>query len=46
MNLGFLRPLYDEIGDYVSVYLDTDRAHENALQAIELRWRAGSAPST
>ena len=40
MNLGFLRPLYDEIGDYVSVYLDTDRAHENALQAIELRWRA------
>ena len=40
MNLGFLRPLYDEFGDYVSVYLDTDRAHENALQAIELRWRA------
>ena len=25
MNLGFLRPLYGEIGDYVSVYLDTDR---------------------
>ena len=42
MNLGFLRPLYDEIGDYVSVYLDTDRAHENALTAIELRWRAAS----
>jgi hypothetical protein len=40
VNLGFLRPLYDEIGDYVSVYLDTDRAHENALEAIELRWRA------
>jgi len=40
VNLGFLRPLYDEFGDYVSVYLDTDRAHENALQAIELRWRA------
>ena len=40
MNLGFLRPLYDEIGDYVSVYLDTDRAHESALTAIELRWRA------
>ena len=40
MDLGFLRPLYDEIGDYVSVYLDTDRAHENALTAIELRWRA------
>jgi Bacterial archaeo-eukaryotic release factor family 2 len=40
VNLGFLRPIYDEIGDYVSVYLDTDRAHENALTAIELRWRA------
>jgi hypothetical protein len=40
VNLGFLRPLYDEIGDYVSVYLDTDRAYENALTAIELRWRA------
>ena len=40
MDLGFLRPLFGEIGDYVSVYLDTDRAHENALQAIELRWLA------
>lgn len=40
MDLGFLRPLYDEIGDYVSVYLDTDRSHENALTAIELRWNA------
>ena len=40
MNLSFLRPLYDETGDYVSVYLDTDRSHENALTAIELRWNA------
>jgi len=40
VDLGFLRPLYDEIGGYVSVYLDTSRAHENAPQAIELRWRA------
>jgi hypothetical protein len=40
VDLGFLRPLYDEIGDYVSVYLDTDRSHENALTAIELRWNA------
>jgi hypothetical protein len=40
VNLGFLRPLYDEIGDYVSVYLDTDRGHETAPQAIDLRWRA------
>jgi hypothetical protein len=40
VNLGFLRPLYDKIGDYVSVYLDTDRVHENAAEAIGLRWRA------
>ena len=40
MDLGFLRPLFDDIGDYVSVYLDTDRSHENALTAIELRWNA------
>jgi len=40
VNLGFLRPLYDATGDCVSVYLDTDRTHENALEAIELRWRA------
>jgi len=40
VNLGFLRPLYGETGDYVSVYLDTDRTHENALTAIELRWQA------
>jgi hypothetical protein len=40
VDLGFLRPLYHEIGDYVSVYLDTDRSHENALTAIELRWNA------
>ncbi len=40
MNLGFLRSLYDEIGDYVSVYLDTDRGHQNAVEEIELRWRA------
>lgn len=39
MNLDFLRPLYDEIGDYVSVYLATDRRHEDASQAIDLRWR-------
>ena len=40
MDLGFLRPLYERIGDYVSVYLDTDRADENAAYQIELRWRA------
>jgi Bacterial archaeo-eukaryotic release factor family 2 len=40
MKLGPLRPLYDACGDYVSVYLDNDRAHEDAQHAIELRWRS------
>jgi hypothetical protein len=40
MKLDFLRPLYDEIGGYVSVYIDTDRIHENWAQALDLRWRA------
>jgi hypothetical protein len=40
VRLGFLRPLYDDFGDYASVYLDTDRASENAATAIGLRWRA------
>jgi Bacterial archaeo-eukaryotic release factor family 2 len=39
VDLGFLRRLYDEIGDYVSVYLDTDKIHEkNSAEAIEIRW--------
>lgn len=39
MDLGFLRRLYDEIGDYVSVYLDTDRVHEgNNSEATQIRW--------
>jgi len=39
VDLGFLRRLYDEIGDYVSVYLDTDRVHEgNNSEATEIRW--------
>lgn len=40
MNLEFLRSVYKQNGEYVSVYLDTDRAHENAAEAIGLRWRA------
>jgi Bacterial archaeo-eukaryotic release factor family 2 len=40
VKLGFLRPLYDHIGDYVSVYLNTDRVQEKALEAIDARWRA------
>jgi hypothetical protein len=39
VNLDFFRPLYDEIGDYVSVYLDTDRRHEDANQALAVRWQ-------
>jgi len=54
VELGFLRPLYDEIGDYVSVYLDTDRVHENAAEAIAIRWHnareqlsaAGASPAS
>lgn len=40
MKLRFLRPLYSQVGGYVSVYLDTSRAHENAPGEVELRWRA------
>jgi hypothetical protein len=51
MDLGFLRPLYDEPGangangadggaGYVSVYLDTTPASENAAAQVALRWRA------
>jgi Bacterial archaeo-eukaryotic release factor family 2 len=40
VNLGFLRPLYNDLGSYASVYLDTDRASENAAREIDLRWRA------
>jgi hypothetical protein len=54
MKMDFLRPLYDEIGGYVSVYIDTDRIHENWAQALDLRWRAarekltaaGASPAT
>jgi release factor family 2 len=40
VDLGFLRPLYERPGNYVSVYLDTSRAHENAPEEVALRWRA------
>jgi hypothetical protein len=40
VKLGFLRPLCEQAGNCVSVYLDTDRAHENAAEQIGLRWRA------
>jgi Bacterial archaeo-eukaryotic release factor family 2 len=39
VDLGFLRRLYDQIGDYVSVYMDTDQVHEqNSAEAREIRW--------
>ena len=40
MNLGFLRPLYDRSGPWVSVYLDATRNSENAGHEVELRWQA------
>jgi hypothetical protein len=55
VKVDFLRPLYDQIGDYVSVYLDTDRIHEeNAAEAIAIRWKvardrlaeAGASPAS
>jgi hypothetical protein len=39
VDLGFLRGLFDETGDYVSVYLETDKVHEwNSAEALEIRW--------
>ncbi|WP_305786958.1 baeRF2 domain-containing protein [Symbioplanes lichenis] len=40
MRLDFLRPLFDQPGPWVSVYLDATRAGENAGHEVELRWRA------
>jgi hypothetical protein len=37
MKLGFLRPLYEQTGGWVSAYLDTSRAHENAPGEVALR---------
>jgi hypothetical protein len=39
MNLDFLRPLFDQPGPWVSVYLDATRASENADHEVNLRWR-------
>ncbi len=39
MNLSFLRPLFDQPGPWVSVYLEASRASENADQEADLRWR-------
>ena len=42
MDLGFLRGLYAQIGDYVSVYLDTDRVHEDAAEVVGIELKAAS----
>jgi Bacterial archaeo-eukaryotic release factor family 2 len=39
VHLDFLRPMYDEIGDYVSVYIGTDRSSEHANDDIAVRWQ-------
>jgi Bacterial archaeo-eukaryotic release factor family 2 len=40
MELSFLRPLYARPGPWASVYIDASRDTEDAVAAIELRWRA------
>ena len=40
MDLQFLRPLYEDFGSWVSVYLDTSPAGADGGQAIHLRWRS------
>lgn len=40
MRLDFLRPLYESLGGYVSIYLDTSRAVESGPHEAGLRWRA------
>lgn len=39
MDLGFLRPLYENDGPVASVHLDTSRDTTDADKKIELRWR-------
>jgi release factor family 2 len=40
MRLDFLRPLYQDPGDYASLYLDASRTTEDAAELVALRWRA------
>ncbi|MFY1694112.1 MULTISPECIES: Vms1/Ankzf1 family peptidyl-tRNA hydrolase [unclassified Solwaraspora] len=40
MDLSFLQPLYSRPGPWASVYLDASRDTEDAVEALELRWRA------
>jgi hypothetical protein len=43
MDLDFLRPLYEQVGGVVSVYLDTSRGNEEGVRQVELRWRDARA---
>ncbi len=40
LNLGFLRPLYQQPGPFASVYLDATQDTEDGARLRELRWRA------
>ena len=40
VKIQFLRPLYTEQGGWVSAYLDTSRAPENASELVSQRWLA------
>ncbi|NKZ06744.1 baeRF2 domain-containing protein [Actinomadura latina] len=40
MDLAFLKTLYQRPGPYASVYADLTRNTEDAVKAVELRWRA------
>jgi hypothetical protein len=40
MDLSLLRPLYEHLRPWASVYLDTSRDAEDAVSAVPLRWRA------
>ncbi|GLX00892.1 Vms1/Ankzf1 family peptidyl-tRNA hydrolase [Microtetraspora sp. NBRC 16547] len=39
MRLDSVRHLYERRGPFVSVYMDTARTTEDAVNAVELRWR-------
>jgi Bacterial archaeo-eukaryotic release factor family 2 len=45
MNLSFLRPLYAaRSGGWCSAYLDVSRDREDAVSAVDLRWRGLAGP--
>lgn len=40
MKLGFLQEIYEQTGQFSTVYLDTSGDAEDANKALELRWRS------